>query len=131
MKKLAAVLLTVVMLFSVAYADPDLSELTYDQLIALQQYITAEIMSRPEWKETTVPSGQWVVGVDIPVGTYCIKPTGSGAYITIKTDKGRLVTCGGIRQSEDAIGKITLNEGYTVEIEDGKLIFTPAITLGF
>ena len=132
MKKLISVLLLILMISSVAAADaPDLSEFTYDQLVALQQYVTMEIMKRPEWKEVTVPSGQWVVGVDIPAGSYCIKAVGGGGYLRIYDNRGSLGTSGGIRDEEDTIGKIYLNDNYVVEIEDGSLVFTPAISLGF
>ena len=132
MKKLLATILIMLCVFTFAHADaPDLSGLTYDQLVALQHYITAEIMSRPEWKEITVPAGQWIVGVDIPAGYYSIKPVGGGAYLRIYDDKGHSVTSGGLRKEEHIIGKINLGTAYTVEIEGGSLLFTPAVALGF
>ena len=132
MKKLICLVLALLCVVSVAQAaPPDLSIYTYDQLIALQHFITHEIMNRPEWKEVTVPAGQWIVGVDIPEGEYSINPTGDGAYLRIKDERGSLVTSGGIRDKDDAIGKIYLKEGASVEIEDGSLVFAPAIVLGF
>ena len=132
MKKLLSVLLLILLVSSAALADvPDFSDLTFDQLVALQHYVTMEVMKRPEWKEVTVPSGQWIVGVDIPAGTYSIKPTGGGGYLRIYDNKGHLGTSGGIRNDEDIIGKVYLKDNYMVEIEDGSLIFAPALSLGF
>ena len=132
MKKLICLLLIICLFPVIAAADSlDLSDLSYDQLVALQHYITMEIMKRPEWKEVNVPAGKWIVGVDIPEGEYSIKPYNGGAYITIIDTKGEYVTYGGIRNEDNAIGKIWLKEAYTVEIDGGTLTFAPAIVLGF
>ena len=50
----------------------DLSELSFDQLIALKEQISKELTTRPEWKEVTVPQGVWKVGEDIPAGHWTI-----------------------------------------------------------
>ena len=133
MKKLIAVLLVLLLLVPVASADaPDLSIYTYDQLVALQYYIGMEIMKRPEWKEVTVPAGEWVVGVDIPAGDYSISPAeNGGAYLTIYDNTGCPTIFGGIREQEDSIGKARLREAYIVKVTDGSLILAPAVTLGF
>ena len=132
MKRLIAVLLISCFVFTSASAGaPDLSGLTYEQLIALQHYITAEITGRPEWKELTIPAGEWVVGVDIPAGEYSISPVGDGAHLRIYDKNGSAVRTGGIHEESDSIGKIRLREDYKVVISDGQLLFAPAVVLGF
>lgn len=133
MKKFLVMLLVVCLLIPIAAADDgiDLSALSFDQLLDLQQKVTAEIISRPEWKEVTVPSGTWTVGRDIPAGEYSISATKTGGYLRIRDERGSLLISNGIRNEEDRIGKVALKEGYTVEIERGSLIFAPAISLGF
>lgn len=132
MKKLL-ILAIVLFMIPIAAADDgiDLSALSYAQLVDLQQRISAEIVTRPEWKEVTVPSGTWAVGKDIPAGEYSISATKTGGYLRIRDELGSLLQGCGIREAEDRIGKVELKEGYTVEIERGSLIFAPAISLGF
>ena len=133
MKKFLVMILVVCLLVPIAAADGgiDLSALSYAQLVDLQQRISAEIVTRPEWKEVTVPSGTWAVGKDIPAGEYSIAATKTGGYLRIRDEKGKLLQGCGIREEEDRIGKVELKAGYTVEIERGSLIFAPAISLGF
>lgn len=54
--------------------DSDLSGLAYDELVALNQAVDREIMTRPEWKTITVPGGKFICGVDFPAGRYVIAP---------------------------------------------------------
>ena len=131
MKKLIAFAAAVLLMIGSASAAFDLSEYTYDELITLRHYFTLEIMRRPEWKETTVPSGSWIVGVDIPAGSYSISPSGTGAYIRIIDNKGNVIVSQGVRNKSNFIGKISVKDAYTITIEGGSLVFAPSIVLGF
>lgn len=129
MKRFFVLLLACLLICASAAAE--LSTMTIDELRQLQNEINAEIRSRPEWKEVTVPSGTWSVGSDIPAGVYSIRPTEKGGYITILRDDGKMLITQGIRKDDDAFGKFELKDGYTVEIESGSLIFGLPISLGF
>ena len=129
MKRFFALLIALVLLAGFAVAE-DLSSLSFDELLSLQKAVVTEIMSRPEWKEVTVPSGSWVVGVDIPAGVYCISAGKTGAYITVENGE-HLVAYQGIRDDAHKIGRLELIDGYVVSVERGSLIFSPAIGLGF
>lgn len=132
MKKLLALILILVCVTSFAAAESiDLSGLSFDQLMELRNKLNAEIISRAEWKEVTVPAGTWIVGEDIPAGTYSITPKNGGAYLRIRDTSGDLLVYGGIRDANETIGKFKLGDGYTVEIEDGTLVFAPPVSLGF
>ena len=131
MKKLIAIILILCSIMTVAAAETDLASMSFDDLLALQKAVVAEIMSRPEWKQVEVPGGSWTVGTDIPAGSYCITPTSKGGYITIYDNTGRMVISQGIRKDDSKIGKIELRDGYVVEVENGSLFFSPAIGLGF
>lgn len=132
MKRFFALLLVLVFASSFAFADGiDLSALSFQQLAELQRQITAEIITRPEWKEVTVPGGTWIVGTDIPAGTYSISAGKGGGYLSVRTASGSLVISQGIRDAANAIGKIELKNGYTVAIERGSLIFSPFVSLSF
>lgn len=128
MKKVICVVL-LLCLFPVVSMAEDLASMSYEDLIALSQRITSEIMSRPEWKEVEVPSGIWTVGVDIPAGVYSITPVGSSANFACYDENGRLqinLLCLGGKP----IGKVELKEGWTVE-PSKPVIFAPPMALGF
>lgn len=129
MKRLICVVLLFCLLPIVSIADGiDLSSLTYAQLLMLRNRLTEEIISRPEWKEVTIPSGDWVVGVDIPAGYYSIRPVTYG-YIRIMDEKGSLFYNDAMKEG-DYVGKIYLKQGYTIRCEDA-FIFAPSKGLGF
>lgn len=139
MKKLIAFALVVVMAFSlsIAFAEINLKELSYDELIDIQKTLLAEIMSRPEWKSVEVPQGHWRVGEDIPAGTYSIRATEkSSAYLRVWgaeyedwQTNGGLIFNDTIRKGE-TIGKIELKEGWLIDIDD-TVYFEPPKGLGF
>ena len=129
MRKLFIFVFVLMMLFSVGYAEYDLSSMSFEELKALQQAISQEIVTRPEWKEVEVPSGIWTVGEDIPAGVYSITPVGSSANFACYDENGRLqvnLLCLGGKP----IGKVELLEGWTVK-PSKPVIFAPPITLGF
>lgn len=131
MRKLFAIVLILCLFPVIALADVDLSAMSFDELKALQIALNNEIVSRPEWKEVTVPGGTWIVGKDIPAGSYSLHPTSEGGYVRVYNNDGRMIIYQGIRDEENSIGKLDLLDGYAVEISRGSLIFAPAITLGF
>ena len=85
-------------------------------------------MSRPEWKEVTVPAGKWIVGEDIPAGKYAITTDSILCSMTIKDGESRVDLK--VLTDSDSIGKIELKEGWSVAFtSSGK--FTPPVGLGF
>lgn len=77
MKKLLATLLVIGVLFGVTASGEevsiDLTAMSTDELIALRSEITAEIEKRTRTTSTNaveICSGTYVIGVDIPAGTY-------------------------------------------------------------
>ena len=73
MKKLICMIAAVITLFaSTAFADVDLSGMTYDELVALKNQINLAMWQCEEWQEVTVPQGVWQVGVDIPAGQWTV-----------------------------------------------------------
>lgn len=134
MKKLLCVLLMVCLIPFAVLAETDLKSMSYDELIRLNQAVEREIMSRPEWKEVSVPGGVWRVGEDIPAGTYSIKTDKRSANFFVwkraKDDysDGGLVYNELIRKDEP-YGKVTLTDGMVVECD--AVIFAPPMTLGF
>lgn len=74
MKKLfvCVLMLALALPFS-AFAEVDLSGMTYEELVALKDKINIAIWNSEEWQEVTVPQGRWIVGEDIPAGKWTIK----------------------------------------------------------
>ena len=105
MKKLLSVFLALMLLPAVAFSDlPDLSGLSYDELVQLRDRINIAMWNSEEWQEVTVPIGVWVVGEDIPVGHWSISlsPESSSQWASIKycdlldssgTDAGNRFDC--------------------------------------
>lgn len=134
MKKIISIIVLVVMLlsFSLAVAETNLSELSYDELIALQKDITNEIMSRPEWKEVEVPAGQYTIGVDIPAGWYSMKQKGKWDSLYLRWYPNPdddywdyvLVT------NDEGISRFELKEGVRIYLKQ-TTIFAPPRSLGF
>lgn len=132
MKKLFCLVLIFMTLVPCAVSETiDFSLMSFEQLRELQQKINQEIVTRPEWKEVTVPAGTWEIGKDIPAGAYSLKYTGK-IMVTIETyEKGQLVDYNFLSQSADTIiGRIEFKAGQTISIS-GSIIFAPPLSLGF
>jgi hypothetical protein len=133
MKKIFAIIFVIVAIATVAYAATDLSSMSFDELMNLRNDLNAEIMSRPEWKEVTVPPGTWYVGEDIPAGTYSIKSEFCGVTVWREAkddyDNNGLYYCEVVKK-DSPCGKIKLDKGMVVEI-NGEVIFAPPMSLGF
>ena len=131
MKKIITIVLVICIFLSCASAETvDLSAMSYDQLLALRSQINTEIISRPEWREVTVPAGTWTVGTDIPSGFYCVKSTGPSLNLV------ELVNASGDNELYKAfhegeiIGKAEFKEGAIFSCYYS-VILSPAVSLGF
>ena len=83
MKRLLSVLLAALLFAGSAAAQaPDLSGLSFDQLVELRDRLNIAIWNCSEWQEVTVPAGVWKVGEDIPEGYWTIRPA-EGTYISV------------------------------------------------
>ena len=155
MKKLLSLLLVLALLVPVSANAAKLSEMSFDELVALREKIAIELTKRPEWKEVTVPQGVWKVGEDIPAGHWTISAADSASSMItigtaldasgfgIDTRKSELYFWRRLRNPNyiyfDAVSDISsidfeLKSGYYVIVEDGAVVFTPYIgkpTLGF
>ena len=78
MKKFFTFILILAMVPIIALADlPDISGLTYDELVELKNQINLAMWNSSEWQEVEVPIGLWEIGKDIPAGTWRITPVGN------------------------------------------------------
>ena len=130
MKKLIAVLLILALIMpAAALAEiPDISGLSHDELVKLDRSIHLMLFSEQLINGITVEQGKYIVGEDIPAGTYRIEITGIGGYYDLydKPD-GRMLSTGltGSTYKVSAIGKITLEEGNYLCFYNSTFIFYP------
>lgn len=146
MKKLIAVILILAMVPVIAIGDlPDISGLSYDELVQLKNQINLAMWNSQEWQEVTVPQGVWTVGEDIPVGhwsislspestvhwagiTYCDQLDASGldAGNQFYCDIYAHLTVGG-PENENYPKKVDINckPGTFIIINHGDVVFTP------
>lgn len=121
MKRLFAFILIITLISSAAFADFDLSALSFSELVELREKLMVEIMTRPEWSETEVDAGSYIIGLDIPEGIYKISPKNS--YVTLAVYEGsKEIKSYGVF-GED-IGKLILYNGQRMEI-DATIIMMP------
>lgn len=129
MKKLVAMILLIVCMAGVATAETiDLSSLSFEDLMALRNQLNEEIISRPEWRSVNVPEGTWIIGEDIPEGTYSIS---APAYTSIEIydEKGKKISTHHIF-FDLPVGKAILKAGWTLEAK-GPISIAPPISLEF
>lgn len=140
MKKLVCITMIFCLIPLIAFADVDLSAMSYSELIDLNHTLTAEIMSRPEWKEVEVPAGQWRVGSDIPAGEYAIKIKDKERVSPVKVQvwesqvDDSMLGLGALYKeyinADTSINRIELKEGWILDV-NYTVIFTPPVMLGF
>ena len=84
MKRILSLLIVALLFTGSAFAASfDLSGLSYEELVDLKNQINLAIWNSDEWQEVTVPEGTWIVGEDIPAGTWTVKCADLGKYCFI------------------------------------------------
>ena len=115
MKKLLCVLLIVCFLPVFALSE-DLSSMSYDELIDLHRQLVKEIMSRPEWKEVEVPAGKWIIGEDIPEGSYSVTPVKNSSVINVYGNNSYGIPDLIYLSDGETYGKLVLKDGMEIDI---------------
>lgn len=135
MKRVISILVLLLFIsvpFGVTAERIDFSGLSLDGLIMLKTWINEEIAARTQnGKEVCVPVGEYIVGADIPAGSYSVTYKGSlFAYVYLYTNKGDLITFYSMNENE-TIGKINLEDGQIVQVLYGPVYFSIYKGLGF
>ena len=129
MKRILAALLVAFFLIGTASASvPDLSGMTTDELLDTIRAAQSLIFSEQLVNGVRVPQGTYIIGEDIPAGTYRIEITdGTGFYDLYDKPDGRLLQTGltGSLYDVTEIGKITLEEGNALKFVNSTFIFYP------
>lgn len=136
MKKIIAFVVCLLMISGIAVAEiPDISNLSDEELVSLNKAIIEKLIDSGYLKEVTVPAGVYIVGTDIPAGSYMVKNTDKGSWpdnVNIYTD-GKVEPYGYDMHSilsEGESAKIELKDGYAIELET-MCIFSRFVGLGF
>ena len=134
MKKLIAIVVTIILTCSVAYASQiDLSVMSYEELLSLQQDIQRAIMQTSEWQEVEAPAGLYLVGVDIPAGKWTVSMNKQWARIKIgsklEANQNEVSSKSSdyytVQINQEVPSQtITFLDGQYVEIYNAGLIFT-------
>ena len=129
MKRILASLLVAFLLIGTASASvPDLSGLTADELLDTIRAAQSLLFSEQLVNGVRVPQGTYIIGEDIPAGTYRIEITdGTGFYDLYDKPDGRLLQTGltGSLYDVTEIGKITLEDGNALKFVNSTFIFYP------
>ncbi|MBR6817195.1 MAG: hypothetical protein IKM86_01140 [Acidaminococcaceae bacterium] len=136
MKRLVSFLILLVMMTNVclAFADGiELSKYSDNEIIELFNQIQQEIVNRKISKSAELPPGSYVVGKDIPAGTYDIyaKCTGNGwVNITIFDSQGNGKFFGTVYGEDYPTGTIKGEGTWHITLVEGdKLEVTGQATL--
>ncbi|MBR3927755.1 MAG: hypothetical protein IKJ65_01985 [Clostridia bacterium] len=136
MKKIVALLLALMLCLGSfpAFAELDFSKFTNEELIYLRNQINKELLERGVEKEVVVPMGRYIVGIDIPAGTYTVRPyTSYGTFHLYVDEKAKYPFIGEVMAVRDNeyIGKVIFENGNVVELEGTSFVFSPYQGLGF
>lgn len=135
MKKLLSVLLVlcVLALPVFAFAEIDLSGLSFQELIDLRQQIDRLLFGSEEYKEVTVPQGNYTVGVDIPAGAYSLSASSFATCVIYEDSTAAPEKLVGtyMISSGSPVAKLELTDGQYVELVGGSVVFKTYTGLGF
>lgn len=128
MKKQTAVLVVLALIampfLTFASSPVDLPSLSWDELVSLHRQTYAAILAHPEFQSVTVPSGAYVVGEDIPAGSYAVSTAQPLAMVSVEGKSMYTVT------PEEPVGKLVLSDGDRLDIVNS-VTFAPYAGLGF
>lgn len=147
MRKVIALIMSILMIIlaSVAVADVDISNLSYEELVALVNEAQMLMMKSDKWQVVDVPPGTYLVGKDIPAGQWqlsvydesyvdfeigtAIKDNGEIDYMACYQDY-KHITLKGKRcvlysEGDTTTYSIELKDGWYVVITTGSILFSP------
>ena len=115
MKKLFCLMLAIILFPVVSLADlPDISGLSSDELIELTRQISFKLFGEKLTNGVEVPSGEYIIGTDIPAGTYRLEVCfpNAGGSLSVSNEKGQVYhSFLGEFWGVVEIGKIVLTDG--------------------
>lgn len=106
-----------VVICSSSLAEVDVKSLSTDELISMRLAIVQELIDRGEMKSAKVPAGEYIVGEDIPAGSYSITTDQILVTIVIGNYDGMYVV-----SPDSPVGKLTLKAGDKIQFTGGVVL---------
>ena len=141
MKRLFVGIVFVLALVSVlsVSAQYDLSGFSYTDLQNIVAQAQKEMMTRPEFQSVEVPVGLYVVGREIPAGTWTLSRTGTrnpsvttGTELSNQNEIMINLAYYSVWLNDDApVQNITLEEGKYVQVERAAVVFSTPTGVSF
>lgn len=125
MKKLIALILTALLLLSAACAEDwqdKLAEYSLEELQTMAAAYSAEIIRRTT-ESFEIPKGTYIIGEDIPAGTYRLERLNSSGSVKAWADEKATKDAYGyffyesLTRDDPVIGKLKLQAGNIIELE--------------
>lgn len=143
-KLLSATMLLILLIVLPAFAEIDLSGMTFDELVSLKEKINLAMWECEEWQEVLVPQGIYEIGKDIPSGKWTIRVQDNQfaqlSWGTCYNDKGDAIkhdidfdqifseSSSQYRKDDPLRNKTfvdyNLKDGQYLEVRFGQVIFT-------
>jgi ABC-type phosphate/phosphonate transport system substrate-binding protein len=117
MKRLFSLLLVFLICASVPAFAIDMTSLSNDELIQLRSDLADEMLSRGMTASMKIPTGDYIIGEDIPAGSYTVTTDQVLVSITVGDYESMYVLT-----PDSPIGKLSLEDGK-------KFCITSAVTL--
>ena len=130
MKKIICIVSLICLLItSTAFAEVDISGLSFEELVALQTKVNQALWDSDGWNQVTVPEGVYKIGEDIPAGRWTLKRA-KNDYTYMRVGKrfteGKVSGYTFTSEVEEETNLI-LEEGSYIEILHNPLVFTPYV----
>lgn len=133
MKRFFALLLVLCSLCAYAFAsEAPFEGLTDEQVLLISQMAHNELITRGYIKSAVVPQGVYIVGVDLPAGTYSVSQNEYLASVEVfpsETSKNDIFDYT-IREDE-IIGRLVLENGQRLEVLHSSITLTVYSGLSF
>ncbi len=139
MKRTISVILCLLLVLSsvtLALADTvDLSTFDNDALLELLQQVQQEVVNRKLAKSATLPAGSYIVGKDLPSGSYILNCKYDGGwwadiYVIGNGGEGKEKFNGTVFAEDNATASVKGEGSWKIVLEDGDLFkCTSEVTL--
>lgn len=133
MKRFFALLLVLCSFCACSFASEDPFEcLTDEQVLLISQMAHNELITRGYIKSAVVPQGVYIVGVDLPSGTYSVSHEGSVSTVEVYPSAASQDDIYDYTIYDDEIiGRIVLEDGQRLEVKHKPVFLTVYSGLSF
>lgn len=130
MKRIIAIMIVLLFIFTSSASAGSLSEMTDEELLSMYQQIQSILLSRSDEYSLTLNAGRYIVGEDIPSGTYrleCKSPYAAANVDVYATSESKYSSDSFIMAelyNSSVVGKLDLNDGNILKISGSTIDLT-------